>query len=346
MKAPALPYDEDQRLDALRTLRALDTPVEERFERITRLAQAFFGVTVAAITLVDEERQWFKSARGLEIRQTERRISFCGHALLEDAMLVIEDAAADPRFADNPLVTGPPFIRFYAGIPLRGRNRQPIGTLCIIDHQPRSANEIDFQALKDLAALAEREFTFDSPANRPAGPGVRGGAKVNLLDEVTGLWNWDGIIRQLEESVHRIKLIGGQLTLVWLRMGTPPSDDANAENLNQMQRLWAERLLAGLDFFDTAGIISERDFLLLINEGDRAELMVRLGMVASQLSQTPDQASSKPAHLALAAIKSIDGRMGLATILEKLEAALPTEQQASGTLALLDNEQRSTVSLL
>lgn len=347
MKTPPRPHDEMQRLDALRTLRALDTPVEERFERITRLAQKFFGVAMAAITLVDEERQWFKSIQGLDTRQTDRRISFCGHALLEEHLFVVEDAAQDPRFADNPLVTGHPHIRFYAGIPLRARNRQPVGTLCLIDNRPRQAADMDFDALQDLASLTEREFTFDSPGNRAPTNTIRGGARENLLDEVTGLWNWAGLVRQLEESNQRLKLIGGDMTLVWLRVGFDRSR-LSAEETNHLRRDWAEKLLSGLEFFDTAGVVSEGDFLMMVSESDRAQLLVRLGMVAQRLSPEGGRDGDQrfPTHLAFAAIRCIDGRLGVAELLDQLEMALPDPDNASGTLALIDGNQRSRVALL
>lgn len=350
MKAPPIPTNEEQRLDALHALRVLDSPVEERFERITRLAQKYFNVAIAAITLVDEERQWFKSIQGLAARETERDISFCGHAILEDALFVVEDASQDPRFSDNPLVTGEPNIRFYAGIPLRARNRMAIGTLCIIDNKPHNPDTMDLLALQDLAALAEREFTFESPANRPPSVKVQGGPQTDLLDEVTGLWNWDGLVRLLEESTHRIKLIGGEVALVWLRADIWDPDTVSAELINQSRREWAGKLLSALDFFDTVGVISNRDFLLMINESDRAQLLVRLGVVASSLSvrkgESREQKTLMPDRVTFAAIKSVDGRMAISEILETLESSLPPPEAPSGTLTLIQDGKRSRVSLL
>lgn len=136
----------------------LDTPPEERFDRVTRMARRLFGVPIALISLVDENRQWFKSCFGLDVSETERRISFCGHAILLDGALVIEDALQDERFADNPLVTGEPHIRFYAGQPLRTMSGKAVGTLCIIDREPRTFGEEDVAMLSDLAAMVEREI--------------------------------------------------------------------------------------------------------------------------------------------------------------------------------------------
>ena len=157
LKAP-LPSDEVQRLAALHSLHLLDTLPEERFERITRIAQRLFDVPIASITLVDANRQWFKSCQGLSVRETSRDIAFCAHAILSDEALVIPDARLDPRFSDNPLVTSDPYIRFYAGQALKGPEGYNIGTLCIGDHSPRQMSKADLQALKDLAVWAENEL--------------------------------------------------------------------------------------------------------------------------------------------------------------------------------------------
>lgn len=154
----SIPGDEQERLSALLELRILDTPAEERFDRITRIARHLFGVPIALISLVDARRQWFKSASGLEVRETPREVSFCGHAILGSGALVIEDALRDPRFADNPLVTGAPGVRFYAGFPLRSREGRALGTLCLVDHAPRGFAEADVLRLRDLAAWAETEL--------------------------------------------------------------------------------------------------------------------------------------------------------------------------------------------
>ena len=132
MQKPQLPSDETQRLRALQRLKILDTDIEERFDRITRLACRMFNVPIALVSLVDQDRQWFKSRQGLDACQTGRDISFCGHAILHDGPLVVLDATQDPRFDDNPLVVGAPFIRFYAGHPIHSPDGSRIGTICII----------------------------------------------------------------------------------------------------------------------------------------------------------------------------------------------------------------------
>ncbi len=162
MQKPSIPLDETQRLLSLHSLRILDTPSEERYDRITRMAKRLFDVEVCLVSLVDSDRQWFKSKQGLEACETSREISFCGHAILDDQPFVVNDAAGDPRFADNPLVTGDPHIRFYAGYPIKSPDGHRIGTLCLIDPQPRDFGADDTETLRDLAAMVEDEVKVSS----------------------------------------------------------------------------------------------------------------------------------------------------------------------------------------
>ena len=157
LKAP-IPLNEEERIAELRALRILDTPPEERFDRLVQLAAHLFGVPIAYIAMVDSDRQWFKSKCGLTDDQTGRDISFCGHAILNKEPLVINDATKDERFADNPLVVGEPHVRLYVGCPLRGPNGHNVGTICIVDNKPREINDSDIETLKRLGAMAEREL--------------------------------------------------------------------------------------------------------------------------------------------------------------------------------------------
>ncbi|MBY0239228.1 MAG: PAS domain-containing protein [Burkholderiaceae bacterium] len=158
MQTPAVSIDEIKRLDALFAMGLLDSPGEERFDRVTRLACALFKVPIALVCLVDSDRQWFKSRQGLAVAETARHISFCAHAILSDAPFVVPDTFTDQRFADNPLVTGAPHVRFYAGIALRSREGLRVGTLCIIDNQPRNIGADQMAQLADLASIAQEEL--------------------------------------------------------------------------------------------------------------------------------------------------------------------------------------------
>ena len=149
--------DEEERLACLRALDILDTPPESRFDEITRLAAKSFGAPMALVSLVDKERQWFKSSYGLEVKETSRETSFCSHAVSAREVLIVCDTFYDPRFADNPLVTQGPRIRFYAGCPIFV-GAHCVGTVCVLDHRPRQLDEEAIDHLRYLARLVEEEL--------------------------------------------------------------------------------------------------------------------------------------------------------------------------------------------
>ncbi len=155
MYEPCFPENENERLFVLHSLNVLDTHSVEKLDRVTRLAAKYFGVSIALISLIDRERQWFLSRSGLDARETPRNISFCGHAILQRDALVVPDTATDPRFFDNPLVTGGPKIGFYAGQPLLSLDGLPLGTLCIIDGHPQAFPPEMVGDLRDFAAVIE-----------------------------------------------------------------------------------------------------------------------------------------------------------------------------------------------
>ena len=155
--AAAAPADEAERLRALHERGILDTPAEERFDRITRLARRLLDVPAAMVTMIDTERQWFKSTSGFEVTETPRDLAFCAYTIQQDEMFIVPDALTDPRFADNPVVADGPRLRFYAGRPVHVGGRR-VGTLCVVDSRPRQLNEDDRKALDDLAVLVEKEL--------------------------------------------------------------------------------------------------------------------------------------------------------------------------------------------
>lgn len=159
-QAPIYP-GEDKRLEAVHGLKLLDTEPEERFDHITKEAQQRFNVPISTITLIDKDREWFKSCQGVDVREAPRNISFCGHAMFAKEVFVVEDTLNDERFKDNPSVTGAPYIRFYAGVALHDRNTGlPVGVFCIKDTKPRSMTAGDVATLLELASRAEREINI------------------------------------------------------------------------------------------------------------------------------------------------------------------------------------------
>lgn len=206
MKSPALPKNKANRLKKLNQLRIFYSPAEERFDRITRIARRVFGVPVSLLTLIGEDKQWFKSSQGLCDTETPREISSCGHAILSQEPLIIQNTENEPDFFDNPLVTSGPGIRFYAGCPIRYRGT-PLGTLCIMDIVPREFKPSDVDTLKSLAAWAQNELK----ARRLSVAQVKLLSKLNeserrsMIDPVTRVWNRNAMDKVLESELARAK---------------------------------------------------------------------------------------------------------------------------------------------
>lgn len=179
MIPPIKPDNERERLAALYQLNILDTEREERFDRVTRIATKLFNVPISVISFLAEHRQWMKSTEGMEIIESPRENSFCGHVILSDEMMIIEDASKDIRFHDNPFVINSPYFRFYLGCPLKVK-KQNVGVICLIDDKPRSKQHIDHGTVLDLAQMVELELESLHQAT---------------TDELTGLSNRRGFLK-------------------------------------------------------------------------------------------------------------------------------------------------------
>lgn len=173
-----MPQDEPRRLAAVGATGLVGTPSEERIDRFTRLAQRMFDMPIALVNLVDSDKVWVKSCMGMEAYEVPREIAFCSHAIMGDEVMVVMDAAKDERFAKNPLVTGEKHVRFYAGCPIHAPDGSRIGTLCLIDFQPRIFTPQDEELLRDLAETVQAELIA---------------VRLATTDELTGLANRRGI---------------------------------------------------------------------------------------------------------------------------------------------------------
>lgn len=158
MLASATSSREQDRLAAVRRYQILETPPEERFDRIARIAKRWFEVPIALITILDEDREWFKSAIGVDRREVDREIAFCKHTIQGESIMVVEDATQDPRLSSNPLVTGFPGIRFYAGAPFTSSDGHFLGALCVMDTKPHTVTDESFKTLEELASIVSDEL--------------------------------------------------------------------------------------------------------------------------------------------------------------------------------------------
>lgn len=212
---PPIPEDEIERLEELHSLRILDTAAEDRFDRYTRLIADLYDFPVVLVSLVDKDRQWFKSSCGLDFRETERDVSFCAHAISESGTFIVADARLDSRFANNRLVTGPPHIRFYAGCTVRGPHGHPLGTLCVIDSQPRDFDERQCEQLQQFANLVEREICQTHELDK-----LRASIEFKAFyDPLTRLPNKRLLKDRLDSLISVREAEGGHLAVVLFNVG-------------------------------------------------------------------------------------------------------------------------------
>lgn len=244
---------EAARITSLRDLNVLDTPHEERFDRLTRVARRLFDAPIALVSLVDTDRQWFKSCVGLDVSETSREVSFCAHAILDDEVFIVPDALLDDRFSDNPLVAGDPHIRFYAGCPLRLANGFNLGTLCIIDRVPRTFSDDDKALLYDLASLAEHELA---------------GVHEAITDPLTGISNLEGFTILGAHTLQVCNRMGRAVSLLSLDVATA---DPTANHLfgvpdDEAIIRFAGILLSTFPDCDVIGRLGSEQFGVLMSE--------------------------------------------------------------------------------
>ncbi len=240
MSAYPIPDNEAERQAALYDQYILDTEPDEDFNRITRLASQMLGVPIALISMVDRQRQWFLSRVGLEPRETPREMAFCAYTICSDDVLVVSDATADDRFKDNPLVTGDPHIRFYAGVPLQTRAGFNLGTLCVISREPRQLAGTEQQLLQDLAGMVTQYL--ESRRN-------------SYLCPLTGLQNRRPFHEAGQREFQRARQSGDGLTLLLLgldgfaafcaRFGAPQGDRLLQEMAARLRTQVGESALLG-----------------------------------------------------------------------------------------------------
>lgn len=229
----------------------LDTGNEEAFDRITRLASALLDMPIALVSLVDGERQWFKSRVGLEAEQTSRELAFCAYTILGDDVFTVPDAAADERFANNPLVTGDPKIRFYAGVPLTADDGANLGSLCVIDREPRVLDKDEVAILVDLAGLVRRELEL---------------RRVAMSDGLTGVFNRDGLMAAAARELVRAQSAGSGLCVAMIDLDhfKEINDNFGHAGGDAVLRSVADTIGANVRGVDVVGRLGGDEFAVLL----------------------------------------------------------------------------------
>lgn len=250
--------DEAGRIAALERYCVLDTPEEASFDKITTLVRAVIGAPICAVSLVDRDRQWFKSIQGVDARQTPRNVAFCAHTILTREPLIVPDATADPRFADSSLVTGPPFIRAYAGVPLKSPDGYNLGALCVKDTRPRDFTSDQIDILRHFGALVVDELELRTIAQQ---------------DGLTGALTRRAFIEDVGRELQRLRSYQRPAALVMFDVdhfkvindtyGHPVGDD--------VLRAVAERCRATLRNNDLFGRIGGEEFALLLPDASPQE---------------------------------------------------------------------------
>ncbi|UDY37861.1 GGDEF domain-containing protein [Dermatobacter hominis] len=276
-----LPDDESQRLAALAALGILDTDPEESFDRVTRLAQRLFDVPVALVSLIDRDREWYKSNQGMAgTGSADRSAAFCAHAILSSGPTIVEDARLDPRFHDHPAVLDDPDVRFYAGVPLRSPTGHPMGTLCVIDRTPRTVPAEDLAMLVELAAIVEHEFAI---------------RHESATDRLTGLYNRRALDLAGPGLVDLADQLGHPLTVLFVDLdGMKPINDGHGHAAGDVAIVeCATALRRVLRQADVVARVGGDEFVAVLSGvgvADAGKVVTRLQRAATEFNAGSDHA--------------------------------------------------------
>jgi len=278
---------------------AATSPIDARFQRITRIAQRLFGTPVAALSLMDGERRWFTAVHGLEPARTPCPVQFCGYTILHDNVMIVPDARQDPRFTDSPQVKGEPHVVFYAGCPLRTPDGNRVATLCVLDFKPRELTAEDERILRDLAALAELELreAFQHAVQEDLVSQIDAERKRVLVDPLTRIWSRAGVMDALTEELdHAAKQRRPfALAMADLVRFKNVNDTRGHPAGDEVLRQTARRMVDGLRDTDSIGRYGGEEFLLVLgNSATRAEAVAAADSVRSAVSHAPTVTEAGP----------------------------------------------------
>lgn len=289
MGSVPFPDDENRRLEQLKELDLLDTPAEDRFDRITRLACEALGVGNSAINLVDAERQWAKSTCGVEATEAPREHSFCARAILDDSITVIPNARLDHQFQDNPMVTGDPHIRFYMGKPIHTAQGFRVGTLCVFDSHPREPSDGEKRSLEDLAAIVDaeiqrRKLSVERSRLRDE---LAEAERRSRIDGLTELWNRTAILELIDSEVERSNRqeLPVSVAMADLDDFKQINDTHGHQAGDKILRTVAELIRQAIRDYDVAGRYGGEEFVVLFPESKPEAGMA----VAERIRETIDE---------------------------------------------------------
>ena len=343
MQPAPITADEAQRQRALDDMELLDTPAELYLDTLVHLTRELFEVESVLISLVDRDRQWFKARIGLDGDSAPRDTSFCGHAVAARQPLVVENALSDPRFADNPVVTGPPFIRFYAGQPLFSQD-QAIGTLCLLHPQPRSLSQQERSRLRDLAILVEgylqlRSMGYETRRLRQA---VDREQRKALIDPLTQLWNRAALNQFFEREMAHAQDAGLRLGAIYIDLDHFKKVNDQFGHGGGDQVLWqsARRMGTALRPDDLLIRLGGEEFVALLAVHDAAELRQVAERIRHAICDEPMNIGNQlhPMTTSLGTALALPGE-SQADLLERADTALyqAKSQGRNRTLHATDN---------
>ena len=343
MQPAPITADEAQRQRALDDMELLDTPAELYLDTLVYLTRELFEVESVLISLVDRDRQWFKARIGLDGDSAPRDTSFCGHAVAARQPLVVENTLSDPRFADNPVVTGPPFIRFYAGQPLFSQD-QAIGTLCLLHPQPRSLSQQERSRLRDLAILVEgylqlRSMGYETRRLRQA---VDREQRKALIDPLTQLWNRAALNQFFEREMAHAQDAGLRLGAIYIDLDHFKKVNDQFGHGGGDQVLWqsARRMGTALRPDDLLIRLGGEEFVALLAVHDAAELRQVAERIRHAICDEPMNIGNQlhPMTTSLGTALALPGE-SQADLLERADAALyqAKSQGRNRTLHATDN---------
>lgn len=302
--------NEDQRLRALEALHLLDTPAEERFDRITRITKRALDAPISYISLLGSCRQWFKSVQGLQITEIPRELSFCSHTILQQEALIVDDTLLDHRFHDNPFVVNEPRVRFYAGQPLKTPDGCNVGTICVVDQYPHKTTDDDRALLADLGRLAENELACTQLCQHQKAllSEIHHLQNEALIEPVTRMWTRCAIQEILSHQLDQSWKDASWLSVSVADIHFPEINEPSS-SIDAMMREVANQIRSGLGSVDSSGRWSEREFLLVLPGANKESCAVISSHLQKLVSKAGIQRTyqSTPATLNVGAVSLIPG---------------------------------------